>query len=57
MALLTRRTARITGAAGSGLALAGCSKILSADKLTAGGDFGGKGGYWEDRGYEWCAGI
>ena len=39
MTLLTRRTALITGAVGSGLALSGCSKVLFADKLTAGGDF------------------
>ena len=39
MTLLTRRTALIAGAAGSGLALSGCSKILFADRLTASSDF------------------
>ena len=34
MSLITRRHALIAGAAGSGLALAGCSKILSGDALT-----------------------
>jgi len=39
MTLFTRRTALIAGAAGSGLALSGCSKILFGDKLTASSDF------------------
>ena len=39
MTLITRRGALIAGAAGSGLALSGCSKILFAGSLTASPDF------------------
>jgi len=39
MTLITRRTALVTAAAGSGLALSGCSKVLFGDTLTANSDF------------------
>ena len=39
MTLLTRRNAVILGAAGSGLALAGCSRVGGGDALTASGAF------------------
>jgi DMSO/TMAO reductase YedYZ molybdopterin-dependent catalytic subunit len=39
MTLMTRRHALIAGATGSGFALAGCSKILSGDRLTASSGF------------------
>jgi DMSO/TMAO reductase YedYZ molybdopterin-dependent catalytic subunit len=37
--LITRRSALVAGAAGSAVALSGCSKILFADRLTASSDF------------------
>ncbi|MDB5482592.1 MAG: molybdopterin-binding protein [Caulobacteraceae bacterium] len=39
MTLITRRNALVAGAAGSGLALSGCSKVVFGDKLTASSDF------------------
>ncbi len=39
MALITRRTALSSGLAGSGLALAGCSKVFQADRLTGAAAF------------------
>jgi DMSO/TMAO reductase YedYZ molybdopterin-dependent catalytic subunit len=39
MSLITRRRALIGAAAGGGLGLAGCSRILDADKLTGGASF------------------
>jgi DMSO/TMAO reductase YedYZ molybdopterin-dependent catalytic subunit len=39
MTLITRRMALVAGAAGSGFALSGCSKVLFTDTLTANADF------------------
>jgi DMSO/TMAO reductase YedYZ molybdopterin-dependent catalytic subunit len=39
MALFTRRTALIGSAAASGLGLAGCERVFSADRLTGSGSF------------------